>query len=201
MLPSGRRDIGVRHGLSCGNPADLSFPLWLGTAGRWGRDPRRCRATGHALAGADEEGPRASFLGDLRDRSHRVSTVQTRYAKSGDVHIAYQVVGNGPGDLVFVQGWVTNVELWWEEPPWSAFFQRLASFSRLILFDKARYRSVRPGVGPRDANAGRSHGRRASGHGCRRVDHRIHSRPLRSDSTFDRLIAASPKLRSGIVAA
>ena len=65
-----------------------------------------------------------------------MSTVQTRYAKSGDVHIAYQVVGNGPGDLVFVQGWVTNVELWWEEPRWSAFFQRLASFSRLILFDK-----------------------------------------------------------------
>src|ERR1700676_4221712 len=65
-----------------------------------------------------------------------MSTVQTRYAKSGDVHIAYQVVGTGPVDLVFVQGWVTNVELWWEEPRWASFYERLASFSRLILFDK-----------------------------------------------------------------
>ena len=61
--------------------------------------------------------------------------VQTRYAKSGDVHIAYQVVGDGPVDLVFVPGWVSNVELWWEDPGWSV-LQRLASFSRLILFDK-----------------------------------------------------------------
>jgi pimeloyl-ACP methyl ester carboxylesterase len=63
-------------------------------------------------------------------------TVQTRYAKSGDVHIAYQVVGDGPVDLVLVPGWVSNVELWWEAPGWSAFMQRLMSFSRLILFDK-----------------------------------------------------------------
>jgi pimeloyl-ACP methyl ester carboxylesterase len=63
-------------------------------------------------------------------------TVQTRYAKSGDVHIAYQVVGDGPVDLVLVPGWVSNVELWWEDPGWSAFLQRLSSFSRLILFDK-----------------------------------------------------------------
>ena len=61
---------------------------------------------------------------------------QTRYAKSGDVHIAYQVVGDGPVDLVLVPGWVSNVELWWEDPGWSAFMQRLTSFSRLILFDK-----------------------------------------------------------------
>ena len=63
-------------------------------------------------------------------------TAQTRYAKSGDVHIAYQVVGEGPVDLVLVPGWVSNVELWWEDPGWSAFMQRLMSFSRLILFDK-----------------------------------------------------------------
>ena len=62
--------------------------------------------------------------------------VKTRYAKSGDVHIAYQVVGEGPVDLVLVQGWVWNVELFWEDPGWSAFCERLASFSRLILFDK-----------------------------------------------------------------
>jgi pimeloyl-ACP methyl ester carboxylesterase len=65
-----------------------------------------------------------------------MSTAKTRYAKSGDVHIAYQAVGKSPVDLVLVQGWVTNVELWWEDPAWSAFFERLTSFSRLILFDK-----------------------------------------------------------------
>lgn len=65
-----------------------------------------------------------------------MSTVRTRYAKSGEVHVAYQVVGEGPVDLVVVQGWVTNVELWWEDPGWSAFYERLASFSRLIMFDK-----------------------------------------------------------------
>jgi class 3 adenylate cyclase len=65
-----------------------------------------------------------------------MSTAKTRYAKSGDVHIAYQAIGEGPVDLVLVQGWVTNVELWWEDPEWSAFYERLASFSRLILFDK-----------------------------------------------------------------
>ena len=45
-----------------------------------------------------------------------MSMVKTRYAKSGDVHIAYQVVGEGPVDLVLVQGWVSNVELLWEDP-------------------------------------------------------------------------------------
>jgi pimeloyl-ACP methyl ester carboxylesterase len=61
---------------------------------------------------------------------------ETRYAQSGDVNIAYQVVGRGPRDLVFVPGWVSNVELFWEEPTMVRFIERLASFSRLILFDK-----------------------------------------------------------------
>ncbi len=60
----------------------------------------------------------------------------TRYAKSGDVNIAYQVVGEGPLDLVYVPGWVSNVDLNWEEPNYARFLERLASFSRLILFDK-----------------------------------------------------------------
>lgn len=60
----------------------------------------------------------------------------TRYAKSGDVHIAYQVLGEGPVDLVFVPGFVSNVEALWSDPLRAAFFRRLASFSRLILFDK-----------------------------------------------------------------
>ncbi len=61
---------------------------------------------------------------------------QTRYAKSGDVNIAYQVVGSGPIDLVLVPGWISNVEVFWEEPEVARFLERLASFSRLILFDK-----------------------------------------------------------------
>jgi class 3 adenylate cyclase len=60
----------------------------------------------------------------------------TRYARSGEVNIAYQVVGEGPLDLVFVSGWVSNLDLMWEEPSFARFLRRLASFSRLILFDK-----------------------------------------------------------------
>lgn len=61
---------------------------------------------------------------------------ETRYARSGEVNIAYQVVGDGPFDLVYVPGWVSNVEMMWEDPSHARFLERLASFSRLILFDK-----------------------------------------------------------------
>jgi pimeloyl-ACP methyl ester carboxylesterase/DNA-binding CsgD family transcriptional regulator/class 3 adenylate cyclase len=59
-----------------------------------------------------------------------------RYARSGDVNIAYQVVGEGPLDLVFVLGWVSHLAFVWELPALATFLKRLASFSRLILFDK-----------------------------------------------------------------
>jgi pimeloyl-ACP methyl ester carboxylesterase len=62
--------------------------------------------------------------------------LETRYAKSGDVNIAYQVVGEGPLDLVLVPGWVSHVEYAWEEPSLAAFLRRLASFSRLIFLDR-----------------------------------------------------------------
>jgi class 3 adenylate cyclase len=61
---------------------------------------------------------------------------ETRYAQSGGVNIAYQVAGEGPVDLVYVPGWVSHVELAWDLPDLAAGFERLASFSRLILFDK-----------------------------------------------------------------
>jgi len=61
---------------------------------------------------------------------------ETKYARSGDYHIAYQVVGDGPIDLVFVAGWITHLEHLWENPAFARLRQRLASFSRLILFDK-----------------------------------------------------------------
>jgi pimeloyl-ACP methyl ester carboxylesterase len=60
----------------------------------------------------------------------------THYARSGELNIAYQVVGDGPFDLVYVPGWVSNLDLMWEEPSYAGLLERFASFSRLILFDK-----------------------------------------------------------------
>ena len=64
------------------------------------------------------------------------STPETRYAKSGDVSIAYQVVGDGPIDLVLVPGFVSHLDIDWDDPAHARFLRRLASFSRLIRFDK-----------------------------------------------------------------
>jgi class 3 adenylate cyclase len=61
---------------------------------------------------------------------------QTRYAKSGDVYIAYQVVGDAPRDLLLVSGGIAHLEYLWEFPAFARFARRLASFSRLIRFDK-----------------------------------------------------------------
>jgi pimeloyl-ACP methyl ester carboxylesterase/DNA-binding CsgD family transcriptional regulator len=61
---------------------------------------------------------------------------QTRYARSGDVRIAYQVVGQGPIDLVFVPGFVSNLDIHWEDPGYAHLLRRLSSFTRLILLDK-----------------------------------------------------------------
>lgn len=61
---------------------------------------------------------------------------QTRYALSGDIHIAYQLFGDGPFDLVFVPGFVTHLELQWTLPGFAGFLADLGSFSRLIRFDK-----------------------------------------------------------------
>ena len=69
-------------------------------------------------------------------RGAAMTPPETRYAKSGDVHIAYQVTGTGPFDLVWVPGFVSNVELQWELPGAPRFISRLASFCRLIRFDK-----------------------------------------------------------------
>jgi pimeloyl-ACP methyl ester carboxylesterase/DNA-binding winged helix-turn-helix (wHTH) protein len=80
------------------------------------------------------------FVADVSESGGVASALQmervTRYARSGNVNIAYQVVGDGPIDLVFVMGWVSHLELFWEEPSFARFLRSLASFSRLILFDK-----------------------------------------------------------------
>lgn len=61
---------------------------------------------------------------------------QTKYARSGEINVAYQVFGAGDVDLVFVPGWVSSVDMFWEEPGFTRFLQRLGAFSRVILFDK-----------------------------------------------------------------
>ena len=64
------------------------------------------------------------------------SVPETLYARSGDVNIAYQVSGEGPLDLVLVPGWVSHLDMDWEEPSYAHMLRRLSSFSRLIRFDK-----------------------------------------------------------------
>jgi pimeloyl-ACP methyl ester carboxylesterase/DNA-binding winged helix-turn-helix (wHTH) protein len=61
---------------------------------------------------------------------------ETRYVENGEVNIAYQVIGSGDLDVVFVMGWVSHLEYFWKHPLFASFLNRLASFSRLILFDK-----------------------------------------------------------------
>src|SRR5687767_10529934 len=100
------------------------------------RSSRRCgsiewpprRQTAYARSVANCVGPGGQIGGAMRP--------ETRYAKSGDVHIAYQVVGDGPIDLVYVPGGPSHVEYQWGLSATARAFQRMASFSRLILFDK-----------------------------------------------------------------
>jgi len=61
---------------------------------------------------------------------------KTKYTKSDEINIAYQVVGEGPVDMVYIPGWVSNIDMMWTEPRLAAFLTALTSFSRLILFDK-----------------------------------------------------------------
>jgi pimeloyl-ACP methyl ester carboxylesterase len=59
----------------------------------------------------------------------------TRYARIGDLHIAYEVLGEGPRDLVYVPEFRNSMEVQWEQPDFERFLLRLASFTRLIMFD------------------------------------------------------------------
>jgi pimeloyl-ACP methyl ester carboxylesterase len=71
---------------------------------------------------------------------HSMSTLdlpETYYAQSGDLNIAYQVMGNGPIDLIFVPGMITHVEFLHELPGYTSFLRRLAAFARVVTFDKS----------------------------------------------------------------
>ncbi|MFT4698464.1 MAG: pimeloyl-ACP methyl ester carboxylesterase [Flavobacteriaceae bacterium] len=61
---------------------------------------------------------------------------KTKYTKIGDFNIAYQVIGEGPIDILYIPGWVSNIDMMWTEPRLAAFLTRLSLFSRLIIFDK-----------------------------------------------------------------
>jgi pimeloyl-ACP methyl ester carboxylesterase len=79
-----------------------------------------------------------------------VTPPETRYANSGDIHIAYQITGSGPLDLIFVPGFASNLDSVWEDPAWAHFFSRLGGFARLIRFDKR-------GTGLSDRHVGVAH--------------------------------------------
>ena len=75
-------------------------------------------------------------MGGTPIADRRRPEAEIAYARSGDVRIAYQVVGDGPLDLVLVHGWVCTFQPGWENPKLAGFYRRLASMGRLILFDK-----------------------------------------------------------------
>jgi len=66
----------------------------------------------------------------------KIEIPEVHYTRSGEVNIAYQVIGDAPLDLVFVMGWISHLEYFWTEPSFARFLRRLATFSRVILFDK-----------------------------------------------------------------
>ncbi|MGE3344606.1 MAG: alpha/beta fold hydrolase [Vicinamibacterales bacterium] len=78
----------------------------------------------------------ASSVPGARTIAPLTSAPRVQYAPSGNVNIAYQVVGDGPVDLVFVMGWVSHLEYFWNEPSFARFLTRLSGLGRLILFDK-----------------------------------------------------------------
>jgi hypothetical protein len=65
-----------------------------------------------------------------------VERPETLYAWNGDVALAYQIVGDGPMDLFYLQGWTSNIDLAWDSPYLSAFLRRLSGYGRLILTDR-----------------------------------------------------------------
>jgi pimeloyl-ACP methyl ester carboxylesterase len=67
---------------------------------------------------------------------HQAMVPTTHYAKSGDVHIAYQVFGDGPINLILAPYFVSNIEVYWEHPAVARWLLRLASFARVAVFDK-----------------------------------------------------------------
>jgi pimeloyl-ACP methyl ester carboxylesterase/DNA-binding winged helix-turn-helix (wHTH) protein len=116
---------------------DPHTPTYIQTAHR--RGYRFVASVATEAAAVAAAAPADTAAGALRPPGAGPATSAppaTHYARSGDVSIAYQVLGDGPIDLVFVMGWVSHLDYFWREPSFARFLTRLASFSRLILFDK-----------------------------------------------------------------
>ena len=118
-----------------------SYQTFRRTLARRARD-RAVGVAARARAADPAAGPGARAAGGTRRRAAPIAQPaatapgEVAYARSGDVRIAYQVVGDGPLDLVLVHGWVCTFQPGWEYPKLAAFYRRLASMGRLILFDK-----------------------------------------------------------------
>ena len=111
----------------------------------------------------------------------------TRYAKSGEVHIAYQIFGSEPIDLVLIPGFVSHIENYWEQPDFARWFLGLASFARVVMFDK-RGTGLSDRVGELPTLDQRMDD--ARGHGC--GGHRARS----AARTFRRRTVGSPVRRN-----
>jgi len=94
----------------------------------------------------DKSAP-ASSIGAASQRARAPVRAPVRYAVNGGVHLAYQVVGDGPVDLLFIHGFISHLEAGWENPEFARFFEQLGQYARVILFDKR-------GVGLSDRNQG-----------------------------------------------
>ncbi len=122
--------------------ASLIFdPSTVLAGGSRSSGPAKTRATPTAPrpeSPASPTGPAATEAGAVCRSAYdaRVMDVDTRYARSGDLQIAYQVAGDGPLDVLVVPRWFSNIELDWELPAMGGFLTRMASFARLIQFDR-----------------------------------------------------------------
>jgi pimeloyl-ACP methyl ester carboxylesterase/tRNA A-37 threonylcarbamoyl transferase component Bud32 len=101
------------------------------------KDPaKRPHHAGELLRELQRVRDERSVAPEGRDEAPADAVPEVHYARSGDVNIAYQVLGDGPLDLVFVMGWISHLEYFWREPSFARFLRRLAQFARVILFDK-----------------------------------------------------------------
>ncbi|MEM6472145.1 MAG: alpha/beta fold hydrolase [Planctomycetota bacterium] len=98
----------------------------------WSRRLAEDRTSGRSRGDSTSENSLTELM--LEEGELRPSSI--RYAKSGNVNIAWQDIGEGPIDVVFVMGWVSHLEWFWKDPSFARFLRQLASFSRVILFDK-----------------------------------------------------------------
>ncbi len=110
-------------------------------------------------------GSKAQVEAPDRSRLHRVA--ETSYAPCGGLSLAYQVFGDGPVELVYAGSFVSHLEMFWTMPEFEAFMERISTFCRVLLFDKAGVGSVGPR--PAGAHARRTGGRDRGGDGCRGV--------------------------------